>query len=50
MHIDNSSVFYDERFYDYGYNKVSHMAMLQSVGYRFHVLTGVYGFDLPHTQ
>ena len=50
VYIANSSVLYDERFFDYGSNKVSHMLSLQSNGYYFYVLTGMYGFDMPHTQ
>ena len=49
-YVSNSSVFYDERFYDYGSNKVSHLLLLRIHGYRFFVLTGMFGFDMPHTQ
>ena len=49
-YVSNSSVLYDERFFDYGSNKVSHMISLQSYGYYYYVLTGMFGFDMPHTQ
>lgn len=39
---------YDERFVDYGYNKIQHMRHLTYVGYSFYILTEAYAMDMPH--
>lgn len=41
---------YDERFVNYGYNKMQHMRHLTYVGYRFSILTNAFSLDLPHPQ
>ena len=47
-HHDDSSILYDERFFDYGFDKISHMNNLRMNSFRFHTILGVFGFDLPH--
>ena len=41
---------YDERFVDYGYNKIQHMRHLTYIGYRFFILSNAYAVDMPHPQ
>lgn len=47
-HHDESSLYFDDRFFDYGYNKISHMNSLRMRGFHFGTLSGVFAFDLPH--
>ena len=39
---------FDERFVNYGYNKVQFIDELEHRGYVFAVLTVGFGFDIPH--
>ena len=41
---------FDDRFIDYGYNKMQHMRHLLYEGYRFFVLSNCYAVDMPHTE
>ena len=44
----NNTPLFDEIFINYGYNKVSFIDELRGNGFIFHVITGVFGFDIPH--
>ena len=46
----DAKILYDERFFDYGFNKNSYFETLRYSGYNFSVISGVFGFDLPHVQ
>ena len=39
---------FDERFINYGYNKVQLIEHLRAAGYQFYILTENYAVDLPH--
>ena len=39
---------FDERFVNYGYNKVQLIEHLRAAGYRFYILNHVFAMDLPH--
>ena len=41
---------YDERFVNYGYNKMQHMRHLTYVGYSFSILTNAFTIDIPHPK
>lgn len=41
---------FDERFVNYGYNKMQHMRHLTYVGYQFSILTNSYAMDMPHVK
>lgn len=41
---------FDERFVNYGYNKMQHMRHLTYVGYQFSILTNAYAMDMPHVK
>lgn len=48
IHVDNNLIYYNEKFFNYGYNKVQHILKLRTSGYQFKVVTGVFSFDAPH--
>lgn len=39
---------FDERFVNYGYNKVQYFEHLRSAGYSFYTLNNAFAMDLPH--
>lgn len=39
---------FDERFVNYGYNKVQLFEHLRAAGYRFYIMTNAFAMDLPH--
>ena len=39
---------FDERFVNYGYNKVQLIEHLRAMGYRFYILNNDFAIDLPH--
>ena len=39
---------FDERFYDYGYNKVQLFEHLRAAGYKFHIMNNVFSVDILH--
>ena len=41
---------FDERFVNYGYNKMQHMRHLTYVGYQFSILINSYAMDMPHVK
>ena len=41
---------FDERFVDYGYNKVQLVEHLRAVGYHFYILTQAFAMDVPHEE
>ncbi|KAK8803642.1 hypothetical protein WA158_001336 [Blastocystis sp. Blastoise] len=41
---------FDERFVDYGYNKVQWLELLRYSGYNFTVLTKAFAIDVPHPR
>ena len=46
----NSTPLYDERFVNYGYNKVQWVAHLRYAGYRFYVLGTDFAMDVAHPR
>lgn len=46
----NATPRFDERFMDYGYNKMQHMRHLLYEGYRFFILSNCYAVDMPHRE
>ena len=47
---DARTPLYDAHFINYGYNKVEFIKELQTSGFFFYPLTGVFGFDAPHLE
>ena len=41
---------FDERFINYGFNKVEWIENLRYLGYEYHVLSQVYAIDIPHSM
>ena len=41
---------FDDRFIDYGYNKMQHMRHLLYEGYSFYLLANCYAVDMPHKE
>ena len=41
---------FDERFVNYGYNKVQWLEHLRFVGYDFQILTDGFAVDIPHRR
>lgn len=41
---------FDERFINYGFNKVEWIENLRYRGYEFHVLSQSYAIDMPHSR
>lgn len=39
---------FDERFVNYGYNKVQYVEHLRSAGYSFYILNHAFAMDVPH--
>lgn len=39
---------FDERFVDYGYNKVQLFEHLRAAGYTFYIWNSIFAMDLPH--
>lgn len=45
----NGIPLFDERFINYGYNKVEWIEHLRYMGFEFHVLSQSYAVDMPHS-
>ena len=41
---------FDERFYDYGYNKVQLFEHLRAAGYKFHIMNNIFSVDILHQK
>lgn len=41
---------FDERFVDYGKNKVQWIIHLRMIGYKYHVLSQSFAIDVPHPK
>ena len=41
---------FDERFVDYGYNKVQLFEHLRAAGYKFHIINNAFSIDILHHQ
>lgn len=41
---------FDERFINYGFNKVEWIENLRYLGYEYHVLSQAYAIDIPHSM
>ena len=41
---------FDERFINYGFNKVEWIENLRYLGYESHVLSQAYAIDIPHSM
>ena len=46
----NEMPLFDERFINYGYNKIEWIETLRYTGYKFAVLINGFGMDVPHPQ
>ena len=44
----NEMPLFDERFINYGYNKIEWIETLRYKGYKFAVLINGFGMDVPH--
>ena len=44
----NSTPLYDERFVNYGYNKVQQIEHLRAAGFEFFILNNAFVMDMPH--
>lgn len=45
-----STVLFDERFVDYGCNKVQYIDHLRNIGYQFYLLTQAFAMDVIHHE
>ena len=45
-----STPLFEERFVNYGYNKVQLIEHLRSAGYTFYILTQAFAMDVPHEE
>lgn len=45
-----STVLFDERFVDYGCNKVQYIDHLRNIGYQFYLLTQAFAIDVIHHE
>ena len=41
---------FDERFINYGFNKIQWIEHLRYLGYNYHVLSQAYAVDIPHSM
>ena len=39
---------FDERFINYGFNKVQWIEHLRYLGYEYYILSRAFAFDIPH--
>lgn len=39
---------FDERFINYGFNKVQWIEHLRYLGFEYHILSQAYAIDMPH--
>ncbi len=46
----NEMPLFDERFINFGYNKIEWIETLRYTGYKFAVLINGFGMDVPHPQ
>lgn len=49
VHRTESLPLFDERFINYGFNKVQWIENLRYFGYEFYVLSHAYAVDIPHS-
>lgn len=48
MRVYENMPLFDERFVNYGYNKVQFFEHLRAAGYQFYILRNAFAMDLPH--
>lgn len=48
LKFDNSTLLFDERFIDYGCNKVQYIDHLRYMGYRFYIVSDAFATDVLH--
>lgn len=44
------SIMFDDRFSNYGYNKVQLFEHVRAAGYKFYILNNAFAMDLPHRE
>lgn len=44
------AIVFDDRFWNYGYNKVQLYEHLRAANYRFYILNHAFLMDLPHPE
>ena len=44
----NHTTVYDEKYINYGFNKISYVETLRLTGYSFYLASRMFAFDLPH--
>ena len=44
------AIVFDDRFWNYGYNKVQLFEHLRAANYKFYILNQVFLMDLPHPE
>ena len=50
LRYQESTPLFDERFINYGFNKVEWIENLRYLGYEYHVLSQAYAIDIPHSM
>ena len=50
MRLTPTTPLYDERFMNYGFNKIQYFEYLRLSGARFYLLTQSFGVDVPHQR
>ena len=50
LRYSKSTPIFDERFYDYGYNKVQLFEHLRAAGFQWYILNNAFALDLLHHQ
>lgn len=50
LKYDQDMLLFDERFVDYGCNKVQYVDHLRLLGYQFYILTQTFAMDLVHHE
>ena len=48
LRYDETTPLFDERFVNYGYNKVQLFEHLRAAGYTFYIWNSIFAMDLPH--
>ena len=50
IRYSESTPYFDERFVNYGCNKVQFIDLLRNMGYRFYILTQSFAMDVAHHE
>ena len=50
LRLSPSLPLFDERFINYGYNKVEYFENLRQAGFSFYILNNAFAMDFPHPE